>query len=193
MLGAGDTGRALARTLVCEPQLGLKPIAFLDNRPAIWNTVAEGIPVIGPLGLASDLERRAEVAIVSLADLDQGDIGGLLQELSFPRLLVVPDLAGLASLWVTARDLGGSLGFEIKKNLLLRRNHVLKLLMDLAIAGPLFLATLPIIFLAAMWIKLSSRGPAFYRQVRGHGRTPYFCVETSNDVSGQRLPAERTV
>jgi len=166
MLGAGNTGRALARTLMREPELGVKPIAFLDNRPAVWNTVAEGIPVIGPLGLASDFERRAEAAIVSIADLDPGDTGGLLQELSFPRVLVVPDLAGVASLWVTARDLGGSLGFEIKKNLLLRRNHVLKLLMDQAIAAPLFLATLPIVVLAALWIKLSSRGPAFYRQMR---------------------------
>ena len=76
MLGAGDTGRALARTLLREPQLGLKPIAFLDNRAAVWNTVAEGVPVIGPLGLASDFERRAEAAIVSLADLDRGDVGG---------------------------------------------------------------------------------------------------------------------
>jgi Undecaprenyl-phosphate galactose phosphotransferase WbaP len=172
MLGAGDTGRALARTLIREPQLGLKPIAFLDNRPAVWNTVAEGIPVVGPLGLASDFERRAEAAIVSIADLDREDTSGLLHELSFPRLIVVPDLAGVASLWVTARDLGGSLGFEIKKNLLLRRNHALKLLMDQAIAAPLFLAGLPIIVLAALWIKLSSRGPAFYRQTREgmHGR-----------------------
>src|SRR6185436_2334831 len=115
MLGAGETGRAVARTLIREPQLGLKPIAFLDNRPAVWNTVAEGIPVIGPLGLAPDFERRAEAAIVSLADLDRSygdrDIRGLLQELNFHRLLVVPDLAGVASMWVNARDLGGSLGF----------------------------------------------------------------------------------
>ena len=180
MLGAGDTGRALARSLVRDPQLGLKPIAFLDNRPAVWNSVVEGIPVIGPLGLASDFERRAEAAIVSLADLvhgegDRGDIGGLLQELNFPRLLVVPDLAGVASLWVSARDLGGSLGFEIKKNLLLRRNHVLKLFMDLAIAASLFRASLPIIVLAALWIRLSSRGPAFYRQMR-------------EGMSGRRIP-----
>ena len=171
MLGAGDAGRTLARTLTREPELGLRPIAFFDNRPAVWNTVAEGVPVIGPLGLASEFEQRAEVAIVSLADLihgdgDRRDIGGLLQELNFPRLLVVPDLAGVASLWVNARDLGGSLGFEIKKNLLLRRNHILKLLMDQAIAAPLFLASLPIIILAALWIKLSSRGPAFYVQMR---------------------------
>ena len=175
MLGAGDTGRALARTLLREPQLGMKPVAFLDNRPAAWNTVAEGIPVIGPLGLACDYEQRAEAAIVSLGDLDRGDISGLLQDLNFPRVLVVPDLAGVASLWVSARDLGGSLGFEIKKNLLLRRNHVLKLLMDQAIAAPLFLASLPIIVLAALWIKLSSRGPVFYRQMR-------------EGMSGHRIP-----
>ena len=170
MLGAGDTGRAVARTLVREPQLGLKPIAFLDNRAAVWNTAAEGIPVIGPLGLASDLERHAEAAIVSLADLDRQDahedIRGLLHELNFPRLLVIPDLAGVTSLWVNARDLGGSLGFEIKKNLLLRRNHVLKHLMDRAIAAPLFLVSLPIMFLAGLWIYASSRGPVFYRQMR---------------------------
>lgn len=166
MLGAGSAGRALARTLMIEPQLGLKPVAFLDNRTDTWNTAAEGIPVMGPLGLASDFERRAEVAIVCLPDLEGADAAILLQELNFHRLIVVPDLAGVASLWVSARDLGGSLGFEIKKNLLLRRNHILKLIMDQAIAASLFLASLPIIALAALWIKLSSRGPAFYRQMR---------------------------
>jgi Undecaprenyl-phosphate galactose phosphotransferase WbaP len=170
MLGAGDTGRAVARALVREPHLGLKPIAFLDNRASVWNSSLEGIPVIGPLGLAPDLERRAEAAIVSLPDLDRrdahADIRGLLHELNFPRLLVIPDLAGVASLWVNARDLGGSLGFEIKKNLLLRRNHVLKHVMDRAIAAPLFLLSLPVMFVAAVWIYASSRGPVFYRQIR---------------------------
>jgi len=170
MLGAGETGRAVARTLIREPHLGLKPIAFLDNRPTLWNTAAEGIPVIGPLGLASDLERHAQAAIVSLADLNRGDahedIRGLLQDLNFPRLLVIPDLAGVASLWVNARDLGGSLGFEIKKNLLLRRNHVLKHAMDRAIAAPLFVVSLPVMLVAALWIYVSSRGPVFYRQMR---------------------------
>jgi len=166
MLGAGSAGRALARTLMIEPQLGLKPVAFLDNRADTWNTAAEGIPVMGPLGLASDFERRAEVAIVCLPDLDRGDAALLLQELNFHRLIVVPDLAGIASLWVTAREFGGCLGFEIKKNLLLRRNLALKLVIDQAIAAPLFLVSLPVMALAALWIKLTSPGPAFYRQMR---------------------------
>ena len=166
ILGAGDTGRALVKTLLQQPQLGLKPVAILDNRPASWNSTVEHVPVIGPLGLAPDFEERAEAAIVALADIGKEDASALLQELNFPRLIVIPDLAGVASLWVTARDLGGSLGFEIKKNLMIRRNHALKLTMDRAIALPLFLASLPLILLAAAWIKLTSRGPAFHRQQR---------------------------
>ena len=50
-----------------------------------------------------------------------------------------------------------SLGLEIKKNLLLRRDLALKLAM------------------AALWIKISSRGPAFYRQMR-------------EGLDGQRVP-----
>jgi Undecaprenyl-phosphate galactose phosphotransferase WbaP len=166
ILGAGETGRALVRTLLHQPELGLVPVAILDNRPASWNRTVEDVPVIGPLGLAPDFEQRAEAAIVALADIGKEDAGTVLQELNFPRLIVIPDLAGVASMWVTARDLGGSLGFEIKKNLMIRRNHALKTAMDRAIALPLFLASLPVMLLAAMWIKLSSRGPAFYHQER---------------------------
>lgn len=196
MLGAGDTGCAVARTLIREPQLGLKPIAFLDNRAELWNTAAEGVPVIGPLGLAHDLERHAEAAIVSLADLNRRDahedIRRLLQELNFPRLLVIPDLAGVASLWVNARDLGGSLGFEIKKNLLLRRNHVLKHLMDRAIAAPLFVLSLPVMLMAALWIYATTRGPVFHRQMRqgmGGRRIAVWKLRTMH-LDGDRLLEE---
>ena len=166
VLGAGRTGRALVSTLMDQPQLGLNPIGFLDNHPALWNQTIETVPVLGPLGLTPDFEQRAEAAIVALADIGEEDAGTLLQELNFRRVIVIPHLAGIASMWVTARDLGGSLGFEIKKNLMVRRNHALKMMMDRLIAFPLFVASLPILTLAAVWIKLTSHGPAFYCQVR---------------------------
>jgi Undecaprenyl-phosphate galactose phosphotransferase WbaP len=181
MLGCGDTGRALARSLLRDPDLGLRPVAFFDNHVETWNTVVEGVPVLGPLGLAQDFERGAHAAIVSLADLvsrggvSKEDIAALLNDLNFPRVIVVPDLGGMASLWVSARSLGGSLGLEIKKNLLLRRNLALKLAMDRAVALPLFLLSLPLMAMAALWIKMSSRGPAFYRQMR-------------EGLDGQRVP-----
>jgi Undecaprenyl-phosphate galactose phosphotransferase WbaP len=166
MLGAGSTGRLIVRTLLNNPQFGLVPIAFLDNRPDAWNQALESVPVVGPLGLAQDFEHRADAAIVAMADLEKDDVAGVLQELNFPRVIVIPQFTGVASLWVTARDLGGCLGLEIKKNLLMPRNLAFKRMMDRMIAVPLFLMSIPVLAIAGVWIKLVSRGPAFHCQMR---------------------------
>ena len=166
VLGAGKGGRSIARMLLSDPRLGLKPVVFLDDRPVKWHTSVEGVPVAGPLSRARDFEDRAEVAIVALKDLKRDYNDAFLQDLQYPRVIVVPDLAALASLWVTARDLNGCLALEIKKNLLVRRNTALKRLMDQGLALPLFLLSVPIMAIAAFWIRIASPGPAFYRQER---------------------------
>jgi Undecaprenyl-phosphate galactose phosphotransferase WbaP len=166
VLGAGKAGKSIARMLLRDPKLGLKPVAFLDDTPVKWHTSVEGVLVAGPLARARDFEDRAEVAIVALKDLKRGDNDALLQDLQYPRVIVVPGLAPLASLWVTARDLNGCLGLEIKKNLLIRRNIALKRLMDQSLALPLFLLSLPVMAIAALWIRIVSPGPVFYRQER---------------------------
>jgi Undecaprenyl-phosphate galactose phosphotransferase WbaP len=166
MLGCGETGRAMARTLLREPELGIRPIAFLDNRHELWNTTVENIPVVGPLLMASEIEERADAAIVAFSDMSHEDTSSLLQDLNFPRLIILPDLVGISSMWVTALDMGGQVGLEVKKNLLIRRNQILKVAMDRAIALALFLIGLPVMAIAALWIKLSSHGPVFYCQTR---------------------------
>jgi Undecaprenyl-phosphate galactose phosphotransferase WbaP len=189
MIGAGSTGRLVVRTLLSEPQFGLVPIAFLDNRPDAWNQALETVPVAGPLGLAQDFEQRAEAAIVAMADIDRDDVASLLQELNFPRVIVIPQFSGVASLWVTARDLGGCLGLEIKKNLLVPRNLAFKRIMDRVIALPLFVMSIPIMAAAAVWIKLSSRGPALHCQMREgiDGRRIAVWKLRTMHVNGERL------
>jgi lipopolysaccharide/colanic/teichoic acid biosynthesis glycosyltransferase len=126
----------------------------------------EDIPVLGPLRMADALEHRAQAAILLQADLAQENTAQLLQDLNFPRIIVIPDMNGIAGLWVSARDISGCLGLEIKKNLLIRRNHLLKRWMDRMVALPLFLLSLPVMAVAGVWIKILSRGPVFYRQMR---------------------------
>jgi lipopolysaccharide/colanic/teichoic acid biosynthesis glycosyltransferase len=61
--------------------------------------------------------------------------------------------------------------------------------MDQAIAVPLFLASIPIMLFAAIWIKLASRGPAFYRQMRegfDGSRIPVWKLRTMH-MDGDRL------
>jgi hypothetical protein len=97
-------------------------IAFLDNRAETWNGVMEGVPVLGPLGLAQ--ERRAHAAILSLADLGNEDAAELLHDLNFPRLIVV-------RIW--AASLGPEIEKRDREEPAATRNHALKRRMDRAV------------------------------------------------------------
>ena len=89
-----------------------------------------------------------------------------VESLPFPRVILVPNLPGVQSLWVIPRDLGGALGLELRRNLLLKRNYYFKPALDYALGVPLFLASAPLVALLALWIKRVSPGPAFYTQER---------------------------
>jgi Undecaprenyl-phosphate galactose phosphotransferase WbaP len=106
------------------------------------------------------------VALIAIPSMDRELLATLVQTLSFPSVVIIPDLFGIQSLWITSRDLDGILGLEVKKNLLLPSNRLLKRVLDYSIAVPLFLVTAPLIALCAIWIKLQSPGPAFFRQER---------------------------
>ncbi len=49
LFGAGNLGRKVLRTL---QEIGKRPIAFIDNNPALWGTQTEGVPIMGPGDLA---------------------------------------------------------------------------------------------------------------------------------------------
>lgn len=167
ILGAGKSGALVARNLKADPILGLRPTAFLDDDPAKWGIEVEGLPVLGSLGLAPDLAQRGlRYAILAMPGAGRERIAHLLHELPFPHVILVPDLFGVQSLWVSTRDLAGVLGLEVKKNLLVRRNRFFKRALDYLLGLPLFLASLPFLALFALWIKKVSPGPAFYAQER---------------------------
>jgi Undecaprenyl-phosphate galactose phosphotransferase WbaP len=146
--------------------LGFVPIAMLDDNPAKWGTEIHGVPVVGPLAAAEAFTGRAKVALVALPGIGREHLSELVQRLSFANIIIVPDLFGIQSLWITSRDLGGVLGLEVKKNLLVPGNRLLKRLLDYSIAAPAFVASLPVLLLAALWIKIVSPGPVLFRQER---------------------------
>jgi Undecaprenyl-phosphate galactose phosphotransferase WbaP len=174
ILGAARTGTLVARALLREKTLGFRPIGFLEDDPGKQGGRVEGLPVLGSLEAAEEWARRGvRVAVLAMPGAGRERFVQLLETLPFPQVVLVPDLFGLQSLWVSSRDLGGVLALEAKKNLLLRRSWVLKRALDYALGVPLFLLSLPLIGLFALWVKAVSPGPAFYTQEREgyRGRT----------------------
>jgi Undecaprenyl-phosphate galactose phosphotransferase WbaP len=176
VLGAGAAGRTVVARLQATPGLGLKPVAFLDD-DADKEPDYEGVPVAGPLAIAADLGRRLHIhyALVAMPSLKRQALLEVLERggTAFSHLIVLPDLFGMASLWVSARDLGGVLGLEVRQNLLSPVNRAVKRGMDLVVGVAVGLLTLPLLAAAVIWIKRVSPGSAFYEQERGGeaGRT----------------------
>ena len=166
ILGAGRTGALVARKLKQEADLGFAPIALLDDDPRKWGMEIDGIPVTGPLSAVRAYEECAKVVLIAIPGMERQRLSELVQRLSFPSVIIIPDLFGIQSLWITSRDLDGVLGLEVKKSLLLKSNWLLKRLLDYTIALPLFLLAAPVMALFAVWIKIQSPGPAFFRQQR---------------------------
>jgi len=84
----------------------------------------------------------------------------------FPHLVLIPDLVGFSSLWVSAKDLGGVLGLEVEQQLLRRRSVWLKQVMDLVLLAIFFPLWALLMAIGAVLVKLSSPGPIFFWQER---------------------------
>ena len=169
IFGAGTTGRGVVKLLLRQPEIGLKPVAMVDDKTGRRNSFGS-VPVIGDVasGLVLGQRHRSLYAIVAMSDLSNQD---LLRQLAhaehqFNRVIVVPDLSGITTLGVAAKDLGGMLGLEIRQRLLDPYRLAMKRGLDLflvLLASPILILTTVLI---AVLIKLDSPGPVFY----GHER-----------------------
>src|SRR5206468_1152439 len=88
----------------------------------------------------------------------------------------VPELEGLSSLGVDARDVSHMLVLEVRNRLLLPTSRFVKRFMDLFISLSVGIVALPVILLIIVLIRLDSKGPVLYRQLRIGCREDRFSV-----------------
>lgn len=63
--GAGRGGHLVLRELHSNPELGLEPVAFLDDDPRLWGREVEGYPVLNPRSGIGEALEESEVSDVS--------------------------------------------------------------------------------------------------------------------------------
>jgi Undecaprenyl-phosphate galactose phosphotransferase WbaP len=172
ILGAGLEGQLLARTLRREPSLGFLPVAFYDDNPFLHGRILEDVPVRGPLAAARNGRSLAGTAIVAMPSLSREASSALVGRLPFPRVLIVPDLDGIQSMWLQGADLGGRLALTVTRKNLYLGNRLLKRAWDLTLGLPIALLCAPVVLALAAVVRGTSPGSPFYFQMRAgwHGR-----------------------
>ncbi len=171
VIGAGQEGQQLVRDIQQMGWLGLKCAFFVDNNPRCIDTELMGIPVHGPIEKLTELVKTEPIDEVYLA------LSGDEAQKAYPILKalqsagitirIIPDWGGLASIsGATAITIGSQVLFSAADSPLNGANIVLKEVFDRIIALILLAIFIIPILLIAILIKLTSKGPIFYKQER---------------------------
>ncbi len=182
IVGAGDVGRAVMRTMVARPDLGYQVVGFVDDDPLRGSTDLGRFRALGGLDDVESLliNERVDDMIITLPWMYQRRIIGLVsvcQRLGV-RPRVAPDLFQPNLSQMDVDDLGGIPLIGIRENNLPRGAQVVKRLLDVVFTALGFIVLLPLMGVIAILIKLDSPGPVFFKQTRiGQGGRPFQVIK----------------
>jgi len=170
IVGAGEVGRTVMRTIVAQPELGCQIAGFVDDNPQKGHTDIGRFKALGPLrNLSQSIEEEAvDEVIITLPWMYHRKIMGIVRECERRQVSarIVPDLFQMSLSQVDVDDLGGvplvgvrEVGFERGALLVKRGVDILGALVGLTLGAP-FLA------LIALAIRLDSPGPVLFHQTR---------------------------
>ena len=173
ILGMGNSGNLLLNTLVNNPTIGLKPLAVLDDDPARYVDVDSKL-LRGPLSRCLEITRDHKISygIICMPSLSRDELLHLIDLYGscFSHVLVIPNLIGMTSLGICAREVGGIIGLEVTRQLLRPSAQFVKRTLDLVITLLLAPLVAMIVGLFALLIRLEGPGPIFYANERiGYG------------------------
>ena len=170
ILGAGKVGRLTARRLLDEPEMGLRPIGFLDADPLEAESGSTPLPVFGAIPELRRVIEQQEVqhVIVTFSKVPH-DV--LLEAVRNCRRLgvavsILPRLFEVEGERVTVERLGSlplvSVAASNPRGLRFKAKYAC----ERAIAALALLLSLPLLAAAAAAVKLTMGGPVFFRQHR---------------------------
>jgi sugar transferase (PEP-CTERM system associated) len=170
VLGTGNLAREAVREILRHPEMGIKVVGFIDDKPEMV-----GVSIVNPkvVGLYEDLpqlvqKHRIDRIVVGLQDrrgklpikelLDFKTRGVAVEEATtfYERVAGKIPIENLKPSWMVFNS-----GFTVSK-----RIQIEKRILSVLVSSLLLLLFSPIILLLAILIKLDSRGPVFYRQER---------------------------
>ena len=164
IVGSGPTGVEISEALLDNPEVGLVPVGFVDRFESGSDLPTIGHPEDLPAILATT---GVHNAVIAFGGVPETELVGIVRRCHGLRVqfFVVPRLFELG---VSA----GNLGHEVDGLPLVKvatpdqRAWRAKRWFDLVTSAFLLLLAAPIMVACALAVKLTSRGPVFFRQVR---------------------------
>jgi exopolysaccharide biosynthesis polyprenyl glycosylphosphotransferase len=196
IVGAGEVGRTVMRTIVARPELGYQIVGFVDDNPQKGQTNIGRFKALGPVNnLAQMIEKEAvDEVIVTLPWMYHRKIMAIVRECERRQVSahIVPDLFQMSLSHVDVDDLGGvpligvrEVGFGQGALLVKRGMDIFGALVGLTLGAPL-------LALIALAIRINSPGQVVFRQTRvGTGGKTFECHKFRSMHEGAEAKLEQ--
>ncbi len=170
IVGAGEVGRTVMRTVVAQPELGYRVIGFVDDNPEKGNTDIGPFKALGSLeNLPAAIDReQADEVIITLPWMYHRKIMRIVRECERRniRAWIVPDLFQMSLSQMDMENLGGVPLIGVQEVSISRSALLVKRAMDVVGAVLGLTIGMPIFLLIGVAIRCDSPGPIVFRQTR---------------------------
>jgi exopolysaccharide biosynthesis polyprenyl glycosylphosphotransferase len=171
VVGAGEAGQFVARKLQEHPEYGVDVLGFVDFDSRREDDGHPDSPSL--LGRPDDLHRLigdldVDRVIFAFPSIRQEDLVPLVRELGETgvQVEIMPRFFDVIGPQLAVHSIGGVTVLGLRPFRLERSAQFLKRTVDIVFSVALLLVLAPLFAITAVLIKLDSKGPVFFRQVR---------------------------
>lgn len=172
ILGAGDLGRDVVARINDSLWTGLDVVAFLDDNKTLLGREINGIRVEGTLDHISKFikEKKIDEVWIALPLRAEQRVKEVLIFLKYSTVTIryVPDIFGFRLMNHSISEIAGLAVIDLSGSPMRGINRIVKSTEDRILALFFLIILSPIMLLIAIGVKLTSKGPVIFKQIR-HG------------------------
>ena len=167
IIGSGESATRAVQSACVQTSLGFKPVAWFGTH---HSPLSKRVPTLGVL---DDLEpfvnaNAVDEVWIAVPLRDEHHLRAAFHALrhSTANIRYIPDLFGYELLNHTVTEIGGMPMMDLSVSPMQGVNRLIKRAEDLLLGSVFLLLASPVMVLIAIGVKLTSKGPVFYKQER---------------------------
>jgi exopolysaccharide biosynthesis polyprenyl glycosylphosphotransferase len=189
VVGAGEVGRTVMRTIVARPELGYRVAGFVDDDPAKGQTDLGRMKALGSLDNITEMvcAYGIDVVIIALPWNYHRKILRIVRQCERHNVqtYIVPDLFQIAISQVGIEHLGEIPMMGVREEAIGQGWRLVKRAGDIVFASLALILGAPVWLLIALSVVLDSPGSVIFRQTRlGEGARPFTFLKFRTMVEG---------
>lgn len=170
IIGCGERAEKIYTELLSKPEFGHRFVGYVKNQPCNHDLISKHLPYLGQVENLPDLIHTYNIdeIIIAIEPEEQKDILNIVSWLGYAEVSIKA-IAGLHQVLKGHAKITNIMGtplLEIEYELMPYWQQTIKKVIDIAFSAAALIVLSPVMLFCAIGIKLTSKGPIFFRQER---------------------------